>query len=115
MMSDEQGVSPELRTQIILAAVNSVGENKGDPGEWQSNVRQAVVDITLMVSAKSPMVRLVDQIAGARAFRAIILDVKKEGSSQRGFVTMRTKPSKFAVDGTETARTERMDNPEGLK
>ena len=109
-MSEQQTtLSKDLRTQIILAAINSVGEQGADPAAWHDQIREAVVDITLLVGDKSPLARLVDQTAGARAFRTIILDVKKEASSQRGHVTMRSKPTKFAKDGIEYARTERMD------
>lgn len=109
MASEQSTISPELRTQIILAAVSSVGESNGDSTAWQAQVRQAVTDITIMVGDRSPMAKLVDNIAAARVFRAVLIDVVKEKTSQRGFVTLRTKPGKYNKDGTEHARTERMD------
>jgi hypothetical protein len=113
-MTEQNPISAELRTQIILAAINTVGNHPGDAAAKQLAIRQAVIDIALMVADRSPIAKVIDQIGEAKAFRTIITNVQKEGSSQRGLITMRVKPSKYAKDGIEIARTERFDKTEGL-
>lgn len=106
-------ISPE---ETILAAVNTAGpvrEGESDAA-YQSRVAQQAIRIHLMTADTSQVRRSLDQVARAKVFPATLVRLVKEKSSTRGKATLKTKPSKWAPDGIESARTERTDNPEGL-
>lgn len=107
--------SDTLRQQIILAAVNAAGERYEDetPQQYEARVVAEARRIKVMTSPQSRVSRAIDILDECKVFPAVIEDIKKEASSTRGLVLLRTRPSKHSPDGKETVRTERTDNPEG--
>lgn len=100
------------RTSIIIAAAQAAGPDTGD-GNWGTKVEEKAASIAAMVSPHSPVSRLVNDMAEAKAFTGTVLDVKKEQSSTRALVTLKTRPSDHHPSGVESARTDRTDNPSG--
>lgn len=105
----------QTRTQVILAAVGMAGPSTGDLARWQANVLDNVGAVTAMLAPGSVYARRAEAVAGAKVFPATVLGITKEQSSTRGLVTLKTAPSQYNQDGTETARTDRTDTFEGLK
>lgn len=101
------------RTTIIIAAAQAAGPDAGD-GNWGIAVSEKAASIAAMVSPHSPVSKLVTDMAEAKAFTATILEVKKEQSSTRALVSLKTRPSEHHPSGVEPARTDRTDNPSGL-
>lgn len=103
-----------LRTQIVLTAVTAAGPaDPTDPAGWQARVADMAAAITAACQPGSQISKVVEQVAASKTFVASIVKVTKEQSSTRGVVTLRTTPNEHHPDGTETARTERTDNPVG--
>ncbi|MCC3299452.1 hypothetical protein [Arthrobacter caoxuetaonis] len=103
------------RNEIILAAVNMAGPVGDDLPEWNSRVRANTKKLTIMLGENSNLAKIIDMVKGCKIFSGTILHVAKEKSSKRGFVGLKTTPSKFNADGIESVRTEIMeDNPEVL-
>lgn len=118
-MDEPTTLSPELRTQIIIAAVQAAGPIDSSAGtdaneEWRVRVSDAAANITAMTSPQSDLSKLITSVSKSKVFPATVKDVAKEKSSTRGLVTLKTRPSKHHEDGIEQARTERTDNPIGL-
>lgn len=103
-------------TDIVLAAVNSTAPKQDDESDsqYQSRVKSQAVALTVMLGESSPVTKAIGQVQNCKVFSATVAKVVKEKSSTRGKVTLKTKPSKWNEDGTEEARTERTDNPDGL-
>lgn len=130
-------MNDELRTQIILAAVqaagtappivNKDGEKVGeDTAAWSANVSDYAARITAMTAENSQASKTINGVANSRVFTGTILRVEKQESSTRGVVTLDTGyPSKFEhkdfrtkevlPDGHEQIRTDRTDNHAGAK
>lgn len=110
-------LTADSKAQIVLAAINAVGPDQGDPeNPWGAQVAQKAAEIAVMAYGnRSSAVKAIDGVTGpnTKVFTATIVDVVKEASSTRGLVTLKTKPSKFHEDGIEQARTERTDDPAG--
>jgi hypothetical protein len=106
-----------LRTQIVLAAVTSAGPaDPADYAGWQARVADMAVAITAACQPGSQISKVVEQVAASKRFVATVLRVARaEDSSTRAMVTLRTSPNEHHPDGTETARTERTDDPAGLR
>lgn len=108
-------LSPDAKAQVILAAVNAVGP--ADPASdvpWSAQVAQKSAEIYLLAyGERSAAVKALNGIEASKVFTATVLDVKKEQSSTRGLVSLKTRPSTFHPDGVEQARTERTDDPSG--
>lgn len=103
-----------IRTQIILASVASTGPVGDDPTDWQVRVAETAARITAMCSESSPVSVAVEGVERSKVFTAVVEAVRKEQSSTRAVVTLKTRPSQFHPDGLEEARSERTDNPVGL-
>ncbi len=108
----------ELRTQVILSAVQAVGpEPEGGMASgipWAAAVAQKAAEIAAMCVDGSAQVKAIESIFNSKVFPATILAVTKERSSTRGLVKLGTRSSVHHPDGIEEARTERTDNPSGL-
>lgn len=123
------------RTQIILAAVTAAGapapvrDKNGNvrtddagtpviesPGEYQARVAQEAARIKVMTDAKSPLSKALDALddKDTKVFSATIVKIEREASSKRGIVTLFTGQTDKNPEGTETVRTERIDNPTGV-
>lgn len=98
------------RTQIILAAVSAAGPSDGDESAWSDRVSALAASITAMTDERSSVSAVVEGVSNAKVFTATVLGGKKEASSNRWVVSMKTKPSTFHPDGLEDARTERAEN-----
>lgn len=117
-MSEAVAVSPYK--DIIVAAVNAAGPipmaedgKTPDKYKWNQNVSAAAVDIAVLTSSNSPVAKKLAMLETCKKFVGTIQGVRKEASSTRGLVVMKTKPSTRTPDGIEMARTERTDsNPE---
>lgn len=119
------------RTSIIIAAVTAAGpvpalldedgrpvlntRNKPvlDRAAWSLSVEQLATTITALTAPTSSLSKVVNAVAEAKVFTGTVLGCKKESSSTRGIVTLKTRVSDHHPDGTEVARTERTDNPAG--
>ena len=101
------------RNQVILAAVGMAGTDD-DGMSWPDRVAEAAVRITALLDERSRPARAVEQIEQAKVFAATVEAIRREDSSTRAVVTLRTKPSEHHPDGLEKVRTERTDQPRGL-
>jgi len=105
------------RRQVILAAVAATGPDNG-PDErgltWPQRVAESAGRIAAMLDPHSEVSRAIGQVEMAKVFPATVVDVRREASSTRAIVTLRTKVSDRHPDGVETARSERTDDPLGL-
>lgn len=103
------------RNEIILAAVNMTGPVGDDVSDWNSRVRANTKKLTILLGENSNLAKVIEMVQGCKVFSGTVLHVTKEKSSKRGFVGLKTAPSKFNTDGIESVRTEIMeDNPEVL-
>lgn len=102
----------DTKTQIILAATASAGP-VSDP-DWTLHVTEAATRITAMLSDTSDVSQAIAQIEAAKVFPAVVESVKREESSTRALVTLKTRPSEHHPDGLEQARTARTDTRLGL-
>ena len=100
------------RTQIILAAVTATGPDDG-AGDWATRVAMNASKIAAMTSSNSTVGRCVDQVSECKVFPGVVESIRKEHSSTRGIVVLKTRESMHHPDGREEARTERTDNPIG--
>jgi hypothetical protein len=100
--------------QIVLASVSAAGPVGDDLAAWNESVSDMAARITAMCSPTSSIAKIVAGVANSKVFTATVMEIKKESSSTRGLVTLKTRPSKFHEDGIEQARTERTDSPDGL-
>jgi hypothetical protein len=121
------------RTNIILAAVSATGSQAeyttpvtgadgtvsavSDPAAWQAKVQENAIEIALMTSDKSDIVKALDEIEKAKVFTGTIVSVKKEQSSTRGVITLftGTERTRDGIEpGHEQVRTDRTDTLMGL-
>jgi len=105
------------RRQVILAAVSATGPDNG-PDErgltWPQRVTETAGRIAAMLDPRSEVSRAIGCLELAKVFPATVVEVKREASSTRALVTLKTKVSDRHPDGVETARSERTDDPLGL-
>lgn len=111
-------LTDQQRIDIILASVNAVNaESKTDDNvPFEAKVAMKASTITAMVDPRSNISKVVQGVAKAKAFTGIVLGIRKEQSSTRGIVTLKTGTTaehKGCDPGTEEARTDRTDNPVG--
>jgi len=99
-------------TAIILAAVAAVGPDEGD-GTWVAQVEQKAAQVATLTSPDSSVAKTVNAVLAAKVFVGTVLSVKKEATSTRGLVIMKTRESQHHPSGCESARTDRTDNPSG--
>ncbi|XKH58619.1 hypothetical protein LG293_16335 (plasmid) [Citricoccus nitrophenolicus] len=107
-------VPQDTVNQIILAAVNAAGpKDPTNPELWDSAVMKNAKALAVKLSDRSPEAQAIQMLNGASKFVATILAVKKEQSSQRGLVLLKTKVSENYPLGVEPIRTERTDSDSG--
>lgn len=97
------------RTNIILSAITMAGPVGDNASEWEDRVVDNAKRVTTMLSETSTVSKTVEMLSEAKKFIGTILYVGKEKSSKRGFVVLKTTPSKLSPDGIETVRTEIVD------
>lgn len=106
------------RTQIVLAASIVAGK-----GADENAVAGEVLRIISRLSEGSPVMNAFDAIEKrdentdkVKTFRAVILHVDKEITSNRGVLFLKTEPSKWHPNGKEFLRTEiTKNNPAGTE
>ena len=105
----------ENTDQIIIAAITASGPQGDDLDAWRLRVLENAATFVAMLSPTSDVSKIIASVSGSKVFPATVLAIKKEDSSTRGLVTLKTRvDEKHAPDGTEQARTERSDSPIGL-
>jgi hypothetical protein len=102
------------KNRIAIAAVTAAGSVGDDRAAWNDRVLELAAQITAMTSPSSDVMTAIESVSNAKVFTAVLLEIKKEQSSTRGLVTLKTRVSEHAPDGTEQARTERTDTRQGL-
>lgn len=103
-----------LRTQIILAAVNMTAQD-GDETDWAARCRENAFRITALTNPASELSQAIEAMSSAKVFSGVVTQLRKEASSTRAVVTLRTKPNDRHPDGLETVRTDRTDSIVGLR
>lgn len=98
------------RNDIILAAVGMTGPMGEDITDWNSRLKANAKKLSIMLGENSDVAKTISMIQDCKVFSGTILYVAKEPTSKRGFVGLKTKPSKFHEDGVETIRTEITEN-----
>lgn len=102
------------KNQIVFAAVGAAGPVGEDAEAWAGRVLELAAQFTAMLAPTSEVSKVIDSVSNSKVFTGTVLEIKKEESSTRGLVTLKTKVSEHSPDGTEQARTERTDTPLGL-
>jgi len=103
-----------LRTQIICAAIQSVGPmGQESPELWQAKVADRAAAIAAWCQPGSFISKTIEQVMQSKTFVGSVVKIEQEITSTRGIVTLRTAPNEHHPDGIETVRTERTDNPLG--
>lgn len=105
---------PNYQAKVAAAARDIAAEaSKPDPN-YQVKIAAAALDIAALANPRSGLAEQVAKVLETEfIFPATVVGVKKEASSTRGLVYLRTKPSERYADGIEPGRTERTDNPAG--
>lgn len=103
------------RNDIILGAVAMTGPVGESQSEWDAKLKANAKSLSLMLNDNSDVAKSINMLAECKNFVGIILGVQKEESSTRGFVALKTTPSKFNDEGIESVRTERTDSSEEAK
>lgn len=104
------------RISIVVAAANMAGPVGNDQFAWNAKVLENATLLMEMAGEGSKLSKLINGMANAKTFFGTVLSVRREESSTRGVVSLKTRPSKFHPDGIEDARTDRTgskDAPEG--
>ncbi|WP_298349360.1 hypothetical protein [Ferrimicrobium sp.] len=109
----------DTKARLILSALTLAGEPAAGEGDDTYNERLAntVARVAALCAPRSPLAVVIDDVLDpeAKRFVGTITKVVKEASSTRGVVYMDCNPSDRHPDGKETARTDRTDNPNGLR
>jgi len=100
---------PTDQEAIVLAAIAAAGP-ADDPESWSSRVAELSAMVAAMLSPSSSQMRRAASVAASKVFTAELRSVRREASSDRVVVELRTNPTKFHPDGVELARTERLDS-----
>lgn len=103
------------RNDIILGAVAMTGPVGESQAEWDARLKANAKSLSLMLNDNSDVARSINMLAECKNFVGTILGVQKEESSTRGFVALKTTPSKFNDEGVESVRTERTDSSDEAK
>ena len=116
-------MSENNRSDIILAAINAVGQVESGK-DWEAEVTLKAIEIAVLTGEKSNVGKAVDVVLhpDTKIFKGTIVEVEKEASSTRGLVTLNTgteRESKHGITkavlpaGLEQVRTDRTDNALG--
>lgn len=99
-----------MTPELLAAAVTACGE-----GATDADIVDQLIRFSLMLEDDSPVAKRVHRVMTAQRFVADLVAVNKEESSTRAILTVRTEPSKRYPEGLEPIRTDRTDNPDGLR
>ena len=102
------------KNQIVIAALNAAGPVGEDADEWNIRLLELAGQFTAMLSPTSAISKVIESVSASKVFTGVVLEIKKEASSTRGLITLKTRVSEHSPDGTEQVRTERTDSPFGL-
>ncbi|MCA5893621.1 hypothetical protein LEP48_09695 [Isoptericola sp. NEAU-Y5] len=96
------------RYSPAFSAAGPVGD---DREAWDAHVAEMASEITLsLVSPSSRVRKAIEAITDAdKRFVCVVERVQKEAKSTRGFITVKTRPSKWAPNGQESFRTDRSE------
>ena len=112
-------MNDDTRTRLILSALTLAGDQAAGETDDKYNERLAntVARVASLCAPRSALSVVVDDVLDpeAKRFVGTVTKVVKEASSTRGLVYMDCNPSDRHPDGKETARTDRTDNPNGLR
>lgn len=104
-------IPDDVRVSIVATAAQLAGP-PDQPG-WADRVSQNAVSIMTMADPASSVSKRMEAVLGATKFVATLMAVEVEGTSTRGVLTLKSKPTEFNPDGIEHIRTERTDQPDG--
>lgn len=115
--------SPDTSAQIILAAMRMAGDPDAyeTREEWEGEVFHSTGQVAHMLSDDA-LTRVVEVVAGARdrddetckCFTGTLVGLKRETSSNRMVLRLRTRPSDRNREGVESLRTEPTWRPAGV-
>jgi hypothetical protein len=116
-------VSESNRNDIILAAINAVGQVP-EGKDWEAEVTLKAIEIAVLTGEKSNVGKAVDVVLDpeTKVFKGTVVEVEKEQSSTRGIITLDTGNSREAKHsitkqplpaGQEQIRTDRTDGALG--
>ncbi|HEX9087876.1 MAG TPA: hypothetical protein VF867_10150 [Arthrobacter sp.] len=94
------------RNNIILGAVGMTGAVGDSAAEWEMKLIANAKHLTTLLADGSNIAKTIDMLDDAKKFIGTVLYVGKEKSSKRGFVVLKTSPTKLNAEGIETVRTE---------
>lgn len=97
------------RNSIILNAVAMTGPVGDDIALWEAQLASNAMRLTTLLEPGSSVAKRIDMLGAAKKFVGTVLLVAKEPTSKRGFVVLKTTPTKLSPDGIETVRTEIAD------
>ena len=100
------------RISLIVAAANMAGPVGSDQFAWNAKVLDNATLLMEMAGEGSKVSKKISGMAASKVIFGTVLSVKREDSSTRGVVTLKTRVSKFSPDGTEQARTDRTGTKE---
>lgn len=95
------------RISIVVAAANMAGPVGNDQYAWNTKVLENATLLMEMAGEGSKVSKLINGMGNSKIFFGTVLSVRREESSTRGVVSLKTRPSKFHPDGIEDARTDR--------
>jgi len=101
---------PTDQEAIVLAAIAAAGPAADDPESWSSRVAELSAMVAAMLTPQSDQMRRAAAVVASKVFTAELRSVRREMSSDRVVIELRTNPTKFHPDGVELARTERLDS-----
>lgn len=100
------------RISVIVAAATMAGPVGDDQYAWNEKVLANSTLLMEMAGEGSKISKKISGMANSKVIFGTVLSVRREESSTRGVVTLRTRVSKFSPDGTEQARTDRTGTKE---
>ena len=100
------------RISIVVAAANMAGPVGNDQHAWNAKVLDNATLLMEMAGEGSKLSKLINGMANAKTFFGTVLSVRREESSTRGVVSLKTRASKWHPDGIEDARTDRTGTKE---
>lgn len=115
-MANKTPLEDATRVSIILSAISAAGP--ADSEGWSAEVNDLAAKITAMTAPDSDLSKVVNGVHNAKVFTGDVIGIRKEASSSRGIVTLKTgttytKPG--LPEGYEEARTDVTYNPAGKR
>jgi hypothetical protein len=103
------------RNNIIFGAVGMTGPIGESASDWNEQLVANAKHLTTLLAEGSNVAKTIDMLDEAKKFIGTVLYVGKEKSSKRGFVVLKTNPTKLNPEGIETVRTEIVEGNEPVK